>query len=199
MLRAIPLPRSGEQLSFGVRQRKTMNSRSAGMRRIAITLAVLTVVAIRCVNAGDPTNRSVELQVLDRFIGSWESVFTIKATGEKFNTIENRRWSKEGKFVLSEDLNLSSKKEAHFLMTYDPNAKAYRACFIEEGNAVVLLGTWDKDAQVMKWAGPDGAGAKHTGATRFIDKDHVELSMLVVGPDGKVLVELSAKQTRRKA
>ncbi len=50
----------------------------------------------------------------------------------------------------------------------------------------------------MKWNGTDAAGVKHAGKVRFIDKDHVEWSMVVTGPKGKVVVELSAKQIRRK-
>jgi hypothetical protein len=168
------------------------------MRLAAIALAILTVAMAPPLNAGDPASRSAELQVLERILGDWETAITIKGTGEKFNTVEIRRWSKEGKFVLSEDRNLSSKKEAHFLLTYDPNAKKYRACFIEEGNAVLLLGTWDNDSQTMKWAGTDAAGVKHQGTYRFLDKDHVEWTLEVTGPDGRVLAELSAKQTRRK-
>lgn len=169
------------------------------MRLVAITLAVLVAAHRPLPVCGDDApKRSAELQVLDRFIGNWETVITVKPTGEKYNTTENRKWSREGTFVLSEDLNLSTKKEAHFLLTYDPNAKVYRACFIEEGNAMILVGTWDKDTQTMKWASPDGAGTKYTGNNRFIDRDHVEWSMVVTGPDGKVLVELAAKQTRKK-
>jgi hypothetical protein len=168
------------------------------MRCVGITLAVLTILTATRVSADADPKRSAELQVLDRWIGNWETVVTIKTTGEKFNTTESRRWSKEGTFVLSEDMNLSTKKEAHFLLTYDPNAKVYRACFIEESNALVLLGTWDKDAATMRWNGTDPAGVKHAGTHRFVDKDHTEWSMVITGPDGKVLVELSAKQVRRK-
>lgn len=168
------------------------------MRLIAIALTILTFVSLSCVRADDPPQRSAELQVLERFIGSWETTVTNKMTGEQFNTIENRRWSREGKFVLSEDLHLGSKKEAHFLLTYDPNAKMYRACFVEDSNAVILLGKWEKEAQTMKWSSPERDGIRHTGTMRFIDKDHVEWSMIVASPRGQVLVELSAKQARRK-
>lgn len=83
-------------------------------------------------------------------------------------------------------------------MTYEPTAKVYRSCYIEEGTAMILLGTWDKDTQTMTWKGADAAGNKHTATHRFADKDHVEWSIVVTAADGKVVVELSAKQTRRK-
>lgn len=169
------------------------------MRLIAITLALLASVCIsRPLCAEDAPKRSAELQVLDRFIGDWETTVTLKTTGEKFNTLQSRKWSKEGKFVLSEDLNLTSKKEAHFLLTYDENAKLYRTCYIEEVNAVILLGTWDEKSQTMSWTAADPNGVKSTGANRFIDKDHVEWSLVVTGPDGKILAEMSGKQARRK-
>jgi hypothetical protein len=169
------------------------------MRLVAVILAALAAASAPPSSiADDAPKRSAELQVLERFIGDWQTEIIVKPTGEKFNTTESRKWSREGQFVLSEDLNLSTKKEAHFLLTYDPSAKVYRACYIDEGNAQIFLGTWDKDNETMKWTSPDGASSKHTGTYRFIDKDHVEWSMVVTGPDGKVLVELSAKQIRKK-
>ena len=50
----------------------------------------------------------------------------------------------------------------------------------------------------MKWNGTDAAGVKHAGNVRFIDKDHVEWSMVVTFPEGNVVVEFPAKETRRK-
>jgi hypothetical protein len=169
------------------------------MRLVTIMLAVLVTAGVPApLSADDAPKRSAELQVLDRFIGEWETVVTNKTTGQTFNTVESRRWSRLGEFVLSEDQNLSTKKEAHFLITYDPNAKVYRACFIEEAGAALLLGTWDNKAQMMKWTSPPEVSAKFTGTHRIIDKDHTEWSMKVTGSDGKVFVELSGKQSRRK-
>jgi hypothetical protein len=50
----------------------------------------------------------------------------------------------------------------------------------------------------MKWNSTDAAGVKHAGNVQFIDKDQVERSMVVTGPEGKVVIELPAKQTHRK-
>lgn len=170
------------------------------MRQITIT-CVLLAAAISCgtAKAEDIPKRSAELQVLERlFIGTWDSVVTNKTTGEKFNTIEKRRWSDKGKFVLSEEINLSTKKESHFLITYDPNAKKYRSCYIEEGGASIIDGAWDEETKTMSWSSIDVAGNRSAGKSRFIDKDHVEWSLVVTNSDGEVLVELATKQTRRK-
>ena len=110
------------------------------MRLTSMTLAVLVAaIFAENVNADDAPKRSAELQVLERFIGTWDSVVTNKTTGEKSNTIGQRRWSRKGQFVLFEEFDSSTKKEQHFLLTYDPNGKVYRACFINE-SAVANFG-----------------------------------------------------------
>jgi hypothetical protein len=162
-------------------------------------LAVLATAVVSAFStAAEAEKRSAELQVLDRFVGDWDDAITVKTTGQKYNAIEHRKWSPQGEFVLSEDQNLSTKKEAHFLITYDPDAKVYRACFIEAASAALLVGAWDDKAQAMKWTSPEGIVAKFTGTHRFIDKDHAIWSLKVTGPDGTVFVEMSGKQSRRK-
>jgi hypothetical protein len=169
------------------------------MRFVAFTLAVVFSTGFpRPLQAGDPPKRSPELQVLDRFIGDWQDAITNKTTGQKYDAIESRKWSPGGEFVLSEDRNLATKKEAHFLITYDSNNKLYRACFIEEGGGALLLGSWDDRAQTMKWSGPPEVSVKYTGTHRFVDNDHAIWSITVTGQDGTVFVEMSGKQTRRK-
>ena len=169
------------------------------MRQLAITLTVLaaSIVSVTA-RADDASKRSAELQVLERFVGTWDSVVTNKATGKKSNTIGQRRWSRKGQFILFEEFDSSTKKEQHFLLTYDPTGKVYRACFINESVVQDYVGTWDGENDTMTWNGTDSFGNKHVGVERFIDKDHVEWSMVFTNPDGKVVLELSAKVTRRK-
>ena len=168
------------------------------MRMISFTVAVfMTAIMPLVISAGDAPKRSAELQVLDRLIGEWETEITIKGTGEKSTTLQSRRWSREGKFVLSEDLDKSAKKESHFLVTYDAKAKQYRACFINEEFTVPLMGTWDESTKTMRWKSSDIA-FRHDGVHRFVNKDLVEWTMTVTSPEGKIVLEMSAKQTRRK-
>ena len=168
------------------------------MRLTSIALTICITASLPgAVSAQDASKRSAELQVLDRFIGDWETVVTAKGTDEKSTSVQSRKWSREGKFVLSEEQDLSTKKEAHFFITYDSKGKQYRACFINDEFTVPLLGTWDQKSQTMQWKSSDVA-FKHDGVHRFIDKDHVEWTMTVTSPEGKVVLELSAKQTRRK-
>jgi hypothetical protein len=168
------------------------------MRFVAMTFTLLAAASDSSnLRADDAPKRSADLQVLDRFIGNWETAVIAKGTGEKFNSIESRKWSREGTFVLSEDQDVATKRESHFLITYDPKSKQYRACFINNEFTVPLLGTWDERTRTMKWISSD-VPFKHESVHHFIDKDHVEWSMVVTSPEGKVVLELSAKQNRRK-
>lgn len=168
------------------------------MRPIILALTMLILATGPSpANAQDISKRSPELQVLDRYVGNWETVITVKGTGEMITSVESRRWSREGKFVLSENLDLPAKREAHFLVTYDSKAKHYRACFINEEFTVPLLGAWDEGTQTMKWVSSE-VTFKHDLVHRFITKNHVEWTMTVTSPEGKVVLELSAKQTRKE-
>ena len=168
------------------------------MRLISFVVSVfMAAIMPWSISAGGAPKRSAELQVLDRLIGDWETVVTVKGTGEKSTSVQSRKWSRDGRFVISEELEISAKRESHFLVAYDQKAKQYRACFINEEFTVPLLGTWDENKKTMSWKSAD-VPFKHDGVERFVNKDLVEWTMTVISPEGKVVLELSAKQTRRK-
>ena len=167
------------------------------MRATMIAALLFTASVSGSVSAQEAPKRTPESQVLDRITGDWETTVTNKTTGEKFTTIQSCKWSREGMFVLSEDQDTRTKKESHFLATYDAKAKQYRACFISDEYTVPLLGTWDEKTQTMNWKSADTA-FKNAVVDRFIGKDQIEWTMTVTSPEGKVVLELSAKQTRRK-
>ena len=65
------------------------------MRYLTLILAVFVLsVTARHTSADDATKRSAELQVLDRFIGTWDSVVTNQTMDDESKTIEERRWSR---------------------------------------------------------------------------------------------------------
>jgi hypothetical protein len=168
------------------------------MKLISLALAMITAICLPIsVNADDKPKRSAELQVLDRFIGEWETVITIKGSDEKTTRIENRKWSQDGKFVLYDNQEEPGKRESHFLITYDSKKGLYRACFINDEFTVPLLGTWDEKSMSMKWKS-EHVAFNHDALNRIIDKDNMEWEMTVTSPEGKIVLELSAKQTRRK-
>ena len=169
------------------------------MRYLAISLTVLALTApARVLSADDAPMRSEELQVLDSYVGTWDCVVTDKATAKESNSVEERRWSRKGTFVLFENFDLTAKKESHYLMTYDPNAKVYRTCYIDDSITMSLLGTWDARTKTMTWRGKDSNDNRVSGTERFIDEDNLQWSLVGTNPDGKVVGEFSGKQTRRK-
>jgi hypothetical protein len=167
------------------------------MRLIALALAFFMTASLSGAVNADDAQRSPELKVLDRYLGEWETEATVKGTGDKSISHQSRKWSRQGKFVLSEELELATKKESHFLVTYDPKVKQYRSCFINEDVAVPLLGTWDEKSQTMHWKSAD-VPYQHDMVQHFTAKDRAEWTMTVTSPEGKIVLEISAKQTRRK-
>lgn len=167
------------------------------MRLIALTVAFFMIASLSRALHADESQRSTELQVLDRYLGEWETEVTVKGTGEKSISHQSRKWSRQGKFVISEELDLATKKESHFLVTYDPKTKQYRSCFINEDVAVPLMGTWDEKSQTMRWKSAEG-DYKHDSTHRHVSKDRIDWTMTVTSPEGKIVLEIDAKQTRRK-
>ena len=109
-------------------------TKSNPMRLIAITLTALLTASTfaHIAYAQDGVTRSAELEVLERFIGTWDTVYTEKpAEGEPATkkSIETRKWSLGGRFVHWDNL-LDQKEnpnlpEMHSLVTYDPYTNRY--------------------------------------------------------------------------
>jgi hypothetical protein len=118
-------------------------------------------------------------------------------TGEVSKTKEST-WSKKGNFVISQDWNHTDSTEAIFLMTYDPGQKKYRTCFMSQFDTVPIYGIWDQATQTMLWEGITSWGAKFSGVDRFVDTDHRQWEGTFTDSQGKEVIKLSAKQTRRK-
>jgi hypothetical protein len=62
----------------------------------------------------------------------------------------------------------------------------------------VVRGAWDEKTRTMTWSGTDEFGNKTIGKTKVIDKDTHEWNVVTTDPNGKVLVDIQGKNTRRK-
>jgi hypothetical protein len=98
-------------------------------------------------NADDALNRSPELQLLDRFVGTWDHEVTIKTPeGEtKGNRVDTRNWSPGGNFLIFEN-SIDSKAnsdipELYFILTYDAYAKRYPECGMNGSYRGLITGT----------------------------------------------------------
>jgi hypothetical protein len=175
------------------------------MRHSALAVAfLLALCALQQVRADDP-KPPPELQVLET-IGTWDEVMSNKASewlpkpGQS-TSVTKKTWFLGGKFVRMEGVSEPTKIEFLSLLAYDPEVKAYRNWFFDSGGAMPrgsVLGTWDAKTRTITWAGTDEAGNKVTGKTTYTDKNNQEWTLLIKSPDGKVMLDIAGKCTRRK-
>jgi hypothetical protein len=143
--------------------------------------------------------RSRGMQVLERFVGNWKTVVTHRNTGVEITTSQRRSWSRGGAggFIVEES-TLPNGTQDHLVWTYDPVGKVYRLTLLSRTGAAIIEGRWNNTTRTMAWTSVDSAGNKGTGKHRFIDKDHAEWSLAMKSPNGTVVFDASAKQTRVK-
>jgi hypothetical protein len=169
------------------------------MRLKMTTLVFLMAIAIPvAAKADDAPKRSPELQVLDRFVGTWDLKATEKPAGGEattFDVVSFRRWSQGGNFVVFED---PGQEEVNLPITYDPESKTYPGVIMIGAFSGLVTGTWDKDKKIMSFTIKHPNKTEYRGTHRFLREDYAEASGSVTDADGKVVVELSWKQTRRK-
>jgi hypothetical protein len=169
------------------------------MRGVVITLALLgTFVCGPAGSADEPAKRSAELQVLDRFAGTWDVEMTVKLPGQQansHNSVETRKLSRGGGVILFEN---SESPEFHMLWTYDAKAKKYTGIWLTGADRGQVTGTWDERTTAMKLETTGTDGMTGVSTFRFIDKDHSENSAEFRDPAGKVVSEVTWKHSRKR-
>jgi hypothetical protein len=181
-------------------QRIPNEPKESKMRLFSIVFSVLTVAVFStALQADDMPKRSPELQVLERFIGTWEHELTIKPAGAEastINTVDYRFWSR-GERILHFS-NPTDDPELHFSLTYDPESKTYPGVLLIGSTRATVSATWDAKKQTMVFSMKYTDGSTYSGEHRFIGKDRAEASGIVRNSDGDVVLELQWKQNRRK-
>jgi hypothetical protein len=87
---------------------------------------------------------------------------------------------------------------------YDPAKKKYVGVWVDSWSTapLVMEGTYDKDGKVLTMTGegpgPDGSPMKYKATTEHKDKDTMEWTMLMNGPDGKEAPMMSITYKRKK-
>jgi hypothetical protein len=88
---------------------------------------------------------------------------------------------------------------------YDPAKKKYVGVWVDSWSTapLVLEGTYDKEGKVLTMTGegpgPDGNPMKYKATTEHKDKDTIEWTMFMNGPDGKEAPMMSITYKRKKA
>ncbi len=175
------------------------------MKQIASLLVLLVIFVCPNLARADGTpKRFPGLQVLDRFVGTWDmQAITETAEGKKtvHKYVSTRTWSIGGKFLRTEEPNLNNPEltEYHLLCTYDPKARNYPGVFMSGLTRSFITGSWDEDTQTMTYEATFPNGYRYTGTLRFVDRDHAEGSGVTTAPAGHIVSRVSLKQTRRRS
>jgi hypothetical protein len=174
------------------------------MRAIAITLPVLAFATFSAaVKADDASKRSSELQVLDRFVGTWAQTFTLRKTEwtpeEKRGTgTFSSAWILGDQFV--QETGQKADGNSHLtLYTYDKKQKSYRMWyFASSGQTGEVAGKWDADSNTLVWKWEVPNGLTGTGTHHFLNDDTYEFSTVIEDESGKVFFHRVGTSTRTK-
>lgn len=146
-----------------------------------------------------PNNKVPELQVLSKYLGTWdaepEGISEIKA-------VMTVKWILNGNYLEMEDVishaNGTFVKKSKTLMTYDQEKKVYRKwSFNDSGEAVIAEGTWNAKTQTMTLSEKLG---KHTIVDKadFSKDGIIQWHSTVSNEDDKLTKEANSLAKRRK-
>lgn len=149
--------------------------------------------------------KSPELQVLDRFVGTWDFVgIYTPAGGEKVPfqrvRVSHRKWSTNGTTLhFDEPGSGPDDPGVQSQQSYDSEKKNYTGVVKSALGRGEFTGTWDEETKTMSFIGTyEGGATTFEGSNRFIDADTVETKFVFKKADGELFIDLNSKQTRRK-
>lgn len=155
--------------------------------------------------AEEPMAKSAELQVLDRYIGTWEETTEFKPaliTPERaiLTTTTTRRWILNGQMIENKGAWMPGDTEFLHLMTYDSNRKEYHQWYYDKNNLTPQLsqGKWDAATQTFTFMGTIGEDIQSTSQQHFLNKDTFTWTMMAKNKAGKVVLDMEGKCVRKK-
>jgi hypothetical protein len=148
--------------------------------------------------------RAPELQVLERFIGSWEETIELRSSGAPKPTIlkiaSTRKWILDGRMIENTGTWSPGNVEFLHLMTYDPKRREYRQWYFDVNNPASMgedRGHWDEATQTLTWRGKMEDGVTTETIERFTDKDNFTWTMVIKDRSGQVVESINAKVRRK--
>jgi Protein of unknown function (DUF1579) len=144
-----------------------------------------------------------ELKVLERFVGSWDTVAISKPavwTPKEVRTTSKvtRKWVLDGQF-LQDTSEISDGQEGFSLTTFDPQMKKYRGWwFNSEGHRNKSFGEWDGATETLSFKADLDDGLVARSSVRFIDKNRHVWKVEIKDRDGKLYFDCEWTVTRRK-
>jgi hypothetical protein len=168
-------------------------------------LAVSGVILSSSALAQDSKAKSAELQILDRYVGTWEETAITKPalwTPERTTstTTTTRQWILNGTMIENKGAWLPGKSEFLHLMTYDPQRKEYCQWYFDKDNLApqAYRGKWDEATQTFTFTGTFADGIRSTGQQKFVDKDSFTWTLVAKDGTGKVVLDMEGKCVRKK-
>lgn len=179
-------------------------------RRLVLLVGLLFGMGIAAPSAAEEKKAHPEIpaeaaKVLEQWVGSWQSDCTYKPSvwmpqGGKLAGTHTTEWVLDGRFIQSKGVGQDGKFGSLLIMTFDPHKKTYRSWWFDStGYAVESTGQWEEDSKTLVMKAVDAnTGIQSVITTRVIDKDNYQWTGVWKDKEGKVLLDMESKVTRRK-
>jgi hypothetical protein len=156
-----------------------------------------------------PARDVPELQVLNHWAGTWDVDVTLKPDvgfpmGRHAMGTATAHWILNGRFLQQTgtmEAGLGQPAtQVTTLMTYDPGKKVFRGwIFFSSGYTGESEGSWDEKSRTLTSTSRDaGSGITTTTRASFAEDGTENWTITSRDRDGKVLNEMTGKNTRRK-
>jgi len=166
---------------------------------IPFSVILLTLSAAQ--RTDDPPKASPkppELQLLHRWVGTWDGEFTDLRTQEVGKSTSRWEMVLDGRFLQGK--LESPRRETLVMMTYDPEDRVYRVwSFSSTGRSGHGTGRWDEKSMTMTWDGK-GRGVEGPETSilieHWLDEDTREVNNTIKDAEGKVIADIKVKVRR---
>lgn len=123
------------------------------MKSLAVALTVVAAFIVAGFAPADDAEQSDELQVLNRFVGTWQMKTTL--TPAQGDPIENegteaRRMSQGGQVLMFEN---AGQPEFQMLLMSDPASDDYVGVMLTSGASATMTAEWNAESDIMTFHG----------------------------------------------
>jgi hypothetical protein len=147
---------------------------------------------------------SPEMKVLNKRVGTWNTVYSGKATDWTPKAFEAKGVEKielvmHGRFIEGKVRTQPGDLEATWLATYDSGKQAYRVWYFNsQGDISEGTGKWDSKTNTMTWNSEPQPGIVSVAQWRFLSDDTFEWDMVAKDRNDKIYLDIAGKLTRKK-
>lgn len=165
-----------------------------------LRLIVTTALLAFALSSQAADEKSDDLKVLDRYIGTWDGQIAMTAPEQKTSTeTSTGTWQAGGTYVQIKSESKLDDSHAMHLITYDQQKQTYRYYwFNSAGLTFNSTGTWDEAKKTFTWDGTieDGVTLKMTD--HFVDENTRDMHVVVKDGNGDRVFDVTVKFTKRK-